>query len=105
ESGNPYQLLVAVVLSAQATDASVNIACRPLFARVKTPRQMVELGEEQLRDAIKTIGLFNTKAKNVIALSQALIDDHGGEVPRTREEVQAPPRVGRQTAHVRLTHD
>jgi len=102
ESGNPYQLLVAVVLSAQATDASVNIACRPLFARVKTPRQMVELGEEQLRDAIKTIGLFNTKAKNVIALSQALIDDHGGEVPRTREELQALPGVGRKTANVVL---
>ena len=102
ESGNPYQLLVAVVLSAQATDASVNIACRPLFARVRTPRQMVELGEEQLRDAIKTIGLFNTKAKNVIALSQALIDDHGGEVPRTREELQALPGVGRKTANVVL---
>ena len=102
ESGNPYQLLVAVVLSAQATDASVNIACRPLFARVKIPRQMVELGEEQLRDAIKTIGLFNTKAKNVIALSQALIDDHGGEVPRTREELQALPGVGRKTANVVL---
>ena len=102
ESGNPYQLLVAVVLSAQATDASVNIACRPLFARVKIPRQMVELGEEQLRDAIKTIGLFNTKAKNVIALSQALIDDHGGEVPHTREELQALPGVGRKTANVVL---
>ena len=102
ESGNPYQLLVAVVLSAQATDASVNIACRPLFARVRTPRQMVELGEEQLRDAIKTIGLFNTKAKNVIALSQALIDRHGGEVPRTREELQALPGVGRKTANVVL---
>src|SRR4249919_2948269 len=74
ESGNSYQLLVAVALSAQATDASVNIACRPLFTRIKTPRQMVELGEDSLRNAIKTIGLFNTKAKNVIALSQALID-------------------------------
>ena len=102
ESSNPYQLLVAVVLSAQATDASVNIACRPLFARIKTPRQMIELGEESLRDAIKTIGLFNTKAKNVIALSQALIDQHGGEVPRTREELQALPGVGRKTANVVL---
>src|SRR5438045_7065719 len=73
ESSNPYQLLVAVVLSAQATDASVNIACRPLFERIKTPRQMVDFGEESLRNAIKTIGLFNTKAKNVIALSQAQI--------------------------------
>jgi len=102
ESSNPYQLLVAVVLSAQATDASVNIACRPLFQRVKKPQQMVALGEESLRDAIKTIGLFNTKAKNVIALSQALIDSHRGEVPRTREELQALPGVGRKTANVVL---
>ena len=102
ESGNPYQLLVAVVLSAQATDASVNIACRPLFARIKTPRQMVDFGEEALRDAIKTIGLFNTKAKNVIALSEALIANHGGDVPRTREELQALPGVGRKTANVVL---
>src|SRR3954465_1381764 len=102
ESANPYQLLVAVVLSAQATDASVNIACRPLFARIKDPRQMVELGEQELRDAIKTIGLFNTKARNVIALSQALIDHHNGEVPRTREELQALPGVRRKTANVVL---
>ena len=102
DSSNPYQLLVAVVLSAQATDASVNIATKPLFERVKTPRQMVDLGEERLRDAIKTIGLFNTKAKNVIALSQALIDEHNGEVPRTREELQALPGVGRKTANVVL---
>jgi len=99
---NPYTLLVAVVLSAQATDASVNIATRPLFKRIKTPQQMVEFGEERLRDAIKTIGLFNTKAKNVIALSQALIDHHGGEVPRSREELQALPGVGRKTANVVL---
>jgi len=102
ESGNPYQLLVAVLLSAQATDASVNIACRPLFERIKTPRQMVDFGEERLREAIKTIGLFNTKAKNVIALSEALIDKHGGEVPRTREELQELPGVGRKTANVVL---
>jgi endonuclease-3 len=102
ESGNVYQLLVAVVLSAQATDASVNIACRPLFAKVKTPKQMVALGEDALRDSIKTIGLFNTKAKNVIALSQALIDKFGGEVPRTREELQSLPGVGRKTANVVL---
>ena len=102
EFSNPYQLLVAVVLSAQATDASVNIACRPLFARINTAQQMVDFGEDDLRDAIKTIGLFNTKAKNVIALSQALIDRHGGEVPRTREELQALPGVGRKTANVVL---
>ena len=102
ESGNPYQLLVAVVLSAQATDASVNIATRPLFRHIKSPRQMVHLGEDSLREAIKMIGLFNTKAKNVIALSQALIDDHRGEVPRTREELQALPGVGRKTANVVL---
>jgi len=101
-SSNPYQLLVAVVLSAQATDASVNIATRPLFEHIKTPKQMVELGEDALRDAIKTIGLFNTKAKNVILLSQALIDKHAGIVPRTREELQALPGVGRKTANVVL---
>ncbi|MGN6058210.1 MAG: endonuclease III [Sphingomicrobium sp.] len=99
---NPYTLLVAVVLSAQATDASVNIATKPLFEKIKTPRRMVDFGEDRLRDAIKTIGLFNTKAKNVIALSQALIDQYGGEVPRTREELQALPGVGRKTANVVL---
>ncbi len=102
ESTNPYQLLVAVVLSAQATDAGVNIATRPLFEQVKTPQQMLELGEDRLREAIKTIGLFNTKAKNVIALSKALIRDHGGEIPRTREELQKLPGVGRKTANVVL---
>ena len=102
EFTNPYTLLVAVVLSAQATDISVNIACRPIFAKVTTPQQMLELGEDELRDRIKTIGLFNTKAKNVIALSEALIRDHGGEVPRSREELQRLPGVGRKTANVVL---
>jgi endonuclease-3 len=99
---NPYTLLVAVVLSAQATDASVNVATRPLFEHITNPREMVEFGEDALRDAIKSIGLFNTKAKNVVALSQALIDDYGGEVPRTREQLEALPGVGRKTANVVL---
>jgi endonuclease-3 len=99
---SPYTLLVAVVLSAQATDASVNLATRDLFKRVKTPQQMVALGEEKLREQIKTIGLFNTKAKNVIALSETLIRDFGGEVPHTREELQSLPGVGRKTANVVL---
>lgn len=99
---NPYTLLVAVVLSAQATDAGVNVATRPLFAKIRSPLQMVEFGEDRLRDAIKTIGLFNTKAKNVIALSRVLIEQYGGDVPRTREELQALPGVGRKTANVVL---
>jgi endonuclease-3 len=102
DSTNVYQLLVAVVLSAQATDASVNIATRDLFKRVKTPAQMLNFGEDAFRDTIKTIGLFNTKAKNVIALSQALIDRFGGQVPRTRQELQSLPGVGRKTANVVL---
>lgn len=102
EYENPYTLLVAVVLSAQATDASVNIATRDLFNKVKTPKQMVALGEDRLRQHIKTIGLFNTKAKNVIALSEALIRDFHCEVPRTREELQSLPGVGRKTANVVL---
>jgi endonuclease III len=102
EYSNPYTLLVAVVLSAQATDASVNVATRPLFERVQKPEQMVALGEEQVRDAIKTIGLFNTKAKNVIALSEALIRDHRSQVPGTREELEKLPGVGRKTANVVL---
>ena len=97
---NDYTLLVAVVLSAQATDAGVNLATRELFARVSTPAQMVALGEEGLKERIKTIGLFNTKAKNVIALSEALIERHGGEVPADRDALQALPGVGRKTANV-----
>jgi endonuclease-3 len=102
EYTNPFTLLVAVVLSAQATDASVNVATRPLFARIKTPQQMVNFGENSLRDAIKSIGLFNTKAKNVIALSRALVEEFRGEVPRTREELEGLPGVGRKTANVVL---
>jgi endonuclease III len=102
ESSNPYTLLVAVVLSAQATDKGVNKATEPLFAKVDTPAKMVAYGEARLREAIRTIGLFRTKAKNVIALSKALIAKHGGEVPRTREELQALPGVGRKTANVVL---
>ena len=90
------------MLSAQATDVSVNLATRALFKRVETPPQMLELGEDAFRDQIKSIGLFNTKAKNVIALSEALIRDFGGEVPRTREELETLPGVGRKTANVVL---
>jgi endonuclease III len=97
---NPYTLLVAVVLSAQATDAGVNKATAALFKRVDTPQKMLALGEAGLREHIKTIGLFNTKAKNVIALSRQLIAEHGGEVPRTREALEALPGVGRKTANV-----
>jgi endonuclease-3 len=97
---NNYTLLVAVVLSAQATDASVNLATRELFETVNSPQAMVALGEEGLKRHIRTIGLFNTKAKNVIALSQALIERHGGEVPADLEALQALPGVGRKTANV-----
>lgn len=99
---NPYCLLVAVVLSAQATDVSVNKATAPLFARVQSPEAMLALGEDRLREAIKTIGLFNTKAKNVIALSAALIDRHGGAVPADRDALETLPGVGRKTANVVL---
>ncbi len=102
EYSDPYTLLVAVVLSAQATDVSVNLATRPLFKRASTPAQILALGEEEVRAAIKTIGLFNTKAKNVIALSRALLDQHGGAVPRDRDALQALPGVGRKTANVVL---
>jgi endonuclease III len=98
--GNVYQLLVAVVCSAQSTDVGVNKATRKLFAEVETPAQMVALGEEGLKAHIKTIGLFNGKAKNVIALSEILVRDHDGEVPADRAALEALPGVGRKTANV-----
>ena len=102
ESVNDYTLLVAVVLSAQATDAGVNRATRALFAEVDSHEKMVALGEAGLKEHIKTIGLFNSKAKNVIALSQLLVDEYGGEVPGTREDLVRLPGVGRKTANVVL---
>ena len=102
ESVNPFTFLVAVVLSAQATDEGVNKATRALFATACTPEKMVALGEDAVREHIRTIGLFRTKAKNVIALSQALIERHGSEVPSTREALEALPGVGRKTANVVL---
>ncbi len=99
---NPYTLLVAVVLSAQATDVGVNRATEPLFKLVQTPEAMLKLGEARLKDYIKTIGLYNTKAKNVIALSRLLIADHGGVVPRERAVLETLPGVGRKTANVVL---
>jgi endonuclease-3 len=102
EYGNAFQLVVAVALSAQATDVGVNKATRRLFAAVTTPQQMLELGEDGLKDHIKTIGLFNSKAKNVIAMSQMLVDEYGGEVPGTREDLVRLPGVGRKTANVVL---
>lgn len=99
---NPYTLLVAVVLSAQATDLGVNKATRPLFARVTTPAQMLELGEAALREAIRTIGLYRNKARNVIALSEILVRDHGGVVPHDRTALESLPGVGRKTANVVL---
>lgn len=98
--GNVYQLVVAVALSAQSTDIGVNKATRLLFENVKTPQHMVELGLDDLKEHIKTIGLFNTKAKNVIALSEMLIADYGGEVPADRDELTKLPGVGRKTANV-----
>jgi endonuclease-3 len=99
---NPFTLLVAVVLSAQATDAGVNKATPALFALADTPEKMAALGETRVRDLIKTIGLFRTKAKNVVALSQKLVAEHGGQVPRSREALEALPGVGRKTANVVL---
>ena len=98
--GNTYQLLVAVVLSAQSTDVGVNKATRALFAEVKTPQAMIDLGEDGLKQHIKTIGLFNAKAKNVIALSEILVRDHAGEVPTDRDTLITLPGVGRKTANV-----
>ena len=99
---NPYTLLVAVVLSAQATDVSVNKATEPLFKIADTPRKMLALGEARLKDYIRTIGLYNTKAKNIIRLSEILLRDHGGQVPQEREALQTLPGVGRKTANVVL---
>jgi endonuclease-3 len=100
KSANTYTLLVAVVLSAQATDAGVNKVTRELFKVADTPEKMIELGEERLRAYIKSIGLYRTKAKNIIALSRSLIAQHGSNVPASREELQALPGVGRKTANV-----
>jgi endonuclease-3 len=102
KSVNPYTLLVAVVLSAQATDKGVNKATEALFKVADTPEKMVALGEDRLRDHIKTIGLYRGKAKNVIALSKMLLEKHDGQVPRTREELEALPGAGRKTANVVL---
>jgi endonuclease-3 len=102
EHSNPYTLLVAVVLSAQATDAGVNKATRALFAKADTPAAMLKLGEDAVREHIKTIGLFRMKAKNIIALSRLLVDEHGGEVPRSRDALERLPGVGRKTANVVL---
>lgn len=99
---DPYTLLVAVVLSAQATDASVNRVTPALFAAADTPEKMAALGEDAVSEAIKTIGLFRNKAKNVVALSRKLVAEHGGEVPRCREDLEALPGVGRKTANVVL---
>ncbi len=99
---NPYTLVVAVALSAQATDKSVNKATAPLFSHIDTPEKMVALGEARLTDAIKTIGLYRGKAKNVIALSKLLIEKHGGQVPKNREALEELPGVGRKTANVVL---
>ena len=99
---NPFTLLVAVVLSAQATDVGVNKATKDLFAKIDTPEAMLELGEEKLKNYIKTIGLYNSKAKNVIALSKKLVEEHNSTLPRDRETLQTLPGVGRKTANVVL---
>lgn len=100
--GNPFQLLVAVMLSAQSTDVGVNKATRALFNKVKSPRAMLKLGEQGLKEYIKTIGLFNTKAKNIIKACAILEEQHGGKVPEDRTALQALPGVGRKTANVVL---
>ena len=99
---NPYCLLVSIILSAQATDVGVNKATPQLFAAADTPQKMVKLGEEKVRDYVKTIGLFRNKAKNVIAMSQKLLDEFGGKIPETREQLMLLPGVGRKTANVWL---
>jgi len=99
---NPFTLLVAVVLSAQATDSGVNKATPKLFALADTPQKMAALGEERVTELIRTIGLYRNKAKNVVALSRKLVEEHGGEVPRSREALEALPGVGRKTANVVL---
>jgi endonuclease-3 len=102
QHSNPFTLLVAVVLSAQSTDAGVNKATPALFAAADTPEKMADLGEDRIRDLIKTIGLFRNKAKNVAELSRRLVAEHGGQVPRSREALEALPGVGRKTANVVL---
>lgn len=102
EYTSPYELLVAVTLSAQATDVSVNKATRKLFPVANSPAQILALGEEGLKNYIKTIGLFNSKAKNVVKMAELLLERHGGEVPQTRDELVALPGVGRKTANVVL---
>ena len=102
EYGNPFQLLIAVILSAQSTDAGVNKATRALFRKVRTPKAMLDLGEDGLREHIKTIGLFNTKARNIIRTCAMLQEQHGGEVPQDRAALEALPGVGRKTANVIL---
>ena len=102
EYGTPFELLVAVILSAQATDKSVNIATRKLFPVANTPQKILKLGEEKLTPYIQTIGLYRTKAKNVVALSRLLLERHGGEVPHDRIALEALPGVGRKTANVVL---
>lgn len=102
EYGSPFELLIAVMLSAQATDKSVNLATRKLFKRADTPEKILALGEANLQEAIKTIGLYKTKAKNVLATCRMLIENHGSQVPRKREELEKLPGVGRKTANVIL---
>jgi endonuclease-3 len=102
EYSNPFQLLIAVLLSAQATDVSVNKAMRPVFKKIKTPAALLKMGEDKFRQAIRTIGLFNTKAKNAIKTCQILVDRHGGKVPEDRTALEALPGVGRKTANVIL---
>ena len=102
EYGSPFELLVAVMLSAQATDKSVNLATRKLFKRANTPGKMLELGEMHLQEAIRTIGLYKTKAKNILATCRMLIEHHGSKVPRKRDELEKLPGVGRKTANVIL---